>query len=448
MKKTLFKMFMALVLMLSFGGCATGGSTGSISSASAGNVKDFNSAIHAYDLKKDMAYLKSASKYAATDSEKAILERKLVDYLGADKVFEVQITNSLGTQKGYSYAGLITGGKGSKQNVKIFIKVTPRQNLPFTLKYNSYKISFVLKRETEYRTHGDFKKASVKKLANIIEKRDFTLSPANQWKYNSQIKDKVVIYAKSAGFLHSGSQAKLQKLIYHEIINIYPSNAILFDPKTGTQWQNFYPTTGNKVKTVKVSSHKSGDVARKYCKNLKLDGKGWSLPSINHLKSLSGNQSLLHNMKETNLWYSERGYSHYNNAIRLSDRKIRNLNKGDIVGIRCMKSRIYDKTTGLEWDNTVYQENYPQKAKEYCKNLGSGWRLPTPREQSTVIKNNMMFFTSAPKFRKHNWWTSRFDPNLRNPSIPASVVTQNGTIKTQRKASSFYQKPFRCVRRK
>jgi hypothetical protein len=49
----------------------------------------------AFNAKPDLVYLKSAHKYAKNSKEKAILERKFVEYLGADKVFNVEIISNM-----------------------------------------------------------------------------------------------------------------------------------------------------------------------------------------------------------------------------------------------------------------------------------------------------------------------------------------------------------------
>ena len=98
MKKIMMVGMMGVMLYLQ--GCASNAGTGHMTStSSAGSVKDFQSAIRAYDAKKDIAYLEVADKYAVTESEKAILERKMVDYMGIYNVFDVQISvNKKGKQ--------------------------------------------------------------------------------------------------------------------------------------------------------------------------------------------------------------------------------------------------------------------------------------------------------------------------------------------------------------
>jgi len=352
------KYFLIGILSLLIAGCATGGSTGSLSSASVGNVKDFNSAIHAYDIKKDMAYLKSASNYATTDSEKAILERKLVDYLGADKVFDVKITNSLGELKGYSYAGMFSGGKGSNQNIKLFVKVTPRENLPFTLKYNTYKLFLGIKEDTLYAKKTDFSKKYDSAVIKNITVGMITLKPSNQYSYSKTINEKITVFHKAAGFMNSGGKATLKKLDYTPVIDLYPSNAVL--AANGIKWQNYYPfTNGHYVKFINTKYAFSDDKAKKYCKNLTIDNGGWRLPTEENLKVLASStivDSLVgtQNKRGKELYYSSNfRYGKW----RLSDfDKKRVRDDSEHTAIRCMKSsqsNLYDKTTGIEWENLI-----------------------------------------------------------------------------------------------
>lgn len=454
MKKTLFKMFMALVLMLSFGGCATGGSTGSISSASAGNVKDFNSAIHAYNLKKDMAYLKSASKYAVTDSEKAILERKLVDYLGADKVFDVQITNSLGTLKGYSYAGMFSGGKGSKQNIKLFVKVTPRENLPFILKYNTYKLFLGIKEDALYGVKSDFSKKYDTAVIKNITVGMINLKPSNRYSYSKTINEKITVYHKAAGFMNNGGKASLKKLDYTPIIDLYTSSATL--QENGLKWQNYYPfTNGHYVKFINTKYAFSENKAKKYCKNLTIDNGGWRLPTKENLKvlassgisnSLVGTQSKIG--KE--LYYSDTFDDWYGRKWRISDFDEKKLKRGEkYTAIRCVKSTqnsFYDKKRGLEWENLIrYKTGNPNIANKVCQEKGRGWRLPTPKEYSHMIKNNTIHFSDHLKSSNSTWKTSKWKNtgkwwmNLFTTVKPTGEILDN--VIHQGSA-------FRCVRRR
>ncbi len=410
-------------------------------------IKDFNSAIQAYDLKKDIAYLKKANSYATNDRKKAILERKFVDYLGVDKVFDVQITNSLGTHKGYSYAGMFSGGKGSEQDVKIFVKVIPRENLPITLKYNTYTIFLGIKEYTEYSTESDFSKKEVEEFTENIPVGTIDLKPSNHYSYSQTIDEVITVFHKAAGFLNDGGKATLNKLDYTPVIDIYPSNATI--QADGLKWQNYYPfTSEHQVKFINSTYAFFDTKTKKYCKNLTIDNGGWRMPTKENLKVLASSAIIDSLVGTQDKYGKELYYTDTDYKWRPIDFKKKGLRDyPEYTAIRCVKSAkttLYDKATGLEWENQVHSENAPYDAQKYCKKKGDGWRLPTPKEQSDVIQNQTITFTENNN-KKDFWWTSRYDSNANKAS---AIVEPNGKISTRNSSHSFYPNSFRCVRRK
>ena len=70
--------------------------------------------------------------------------------------------------------------------------------------------------------------------------------------------------------------------------------------------------------------------------------------------------------------------------------------------------------------NFEWQENPPEKpmtwteAKEYAKNLGNGWRLPTTKELMTLKRSNNPnhnFYWSSEKHKKYSYFAWFVDLN-------------------------------------
>ncbi len=329
------KYLIGLLSVILFIGCAS--SNGS--NVPAKNVTGFTAAINAYDATKKIEYLKQASNYATSKNEKAILERKMVDYLGVDKVFDVKITTrKLGKLLAVTKKGTIDASKGTKQKIDIDIKITPRKNLPFTLKYNSYKISLLVKKVLTQIIKND---DGVKEMSSksIILQTPVNLTPANHWTYQKRVYDHVYPYHKYKSFFYNASYT-LKNLEYFSEVQLMPKNTILYDPNTHIEWQNFYPTTnGNNVKIIKLSGSSANSEAKNYCKNLTLNGKGWHYPSLDQLKSLANNKVLVSKMKKTDIPYSDKGLSMYDDAIRLSDGAQIDQKFNAISGVRCVRDK-------------------------------------------------------------------------------------------------------------
>lgn len=387
-------------------------------SQSVGLVADFASAIRAYDQSKKIDYLKEADKYATTEQEKAILERKMVEYLGADKVFDVKVSTNYGAQRGIAHTGMLSGNKYAKQKIKIAISVSPKEGIPFTLKYNTYKVFLGLKRKSEYTETTDL----TSKIKHTVTTKDITiglinLKPSNHYSYSKTLNDDIIVYRKAAGFLSNGAKAILQKLQYIPIIDIYPKNAVL--KENGLTWQNYYPFTDEHyVKFIEVKAF-SEDEAEDYCKNLTIDGGGWRRPihkdNLRILSSSSIKNELVgtQNQKGKDLYYSNTHDYSWGKMWRPSDfdeKRVKERGWNGLVAIRCVKSTqptLYDKTTGLEWENRVrWNPGGRSESKKLCQKKGNGWRLPTAKEYSHIIKNHTIDFVDKPNKLNDSWITS------------------------------------------
>jgi len=431
-------------------GCASGANTNMHTTSShVGSVTNFASAIRAYDASQKIEYLKEADKYAVSENEKAILESRMVDYLGADKVFDVKITNSLGAQKGFSSSGFFQGDKGSNQNIKLLVNITPKKNLPFTLKYNKYRVFLGVKQTALYAVKSDVSRQRNEKINKNYTVGTIELKPSNQYRYTKTLHKKIMLYGKTTGFLNTGKKMMLQKLEFSPIIDIYPNNAVL--KENGITWQNYYPfTTGHYVKLINTKYAFSEDVAEEYCKNLTIDGGGWRLPTEENLRVLSSSKiskDLVGTQDEIGkeLYYSSDFDNYWGYKWRISDFDKKKLSKSEkYTPIRCKKytqASVYDKNTGLEWDNQIrYSNGDPDEFNKICQKKGKGWRLPTPNEYSYMIKNHTVHFIDKPGRYDKYWTTSKWKRRYNE----FTLVSTSGDIKSASDNGNIY----RCVRRR
>jgi len=384
----MMKIITILLITFLLIGCASSGQSMQKSSKSIKNVTNFNSAISAYATTKDMQYLKAADKYATTEKEKAILERKMVDYLGVDKVFDMQITHKLSNFKGKTSSGFLGQSRNSSKNNILNIHISVNKNLPFTLKYNSYKLGIYLEQKAQYKRsylsyhryrNGSSPEITIQNDNEIIYRnRNITLSSQNNWSYHkNNIHDKVLFYEKSSTL--DTVEYSLLDLTYKVKLALVRLNIV--DTKNQLIWQNNFSDTGGKPPLI-VTSHGNNV---KTCKKL---GNNWRLPLQSEIALYKKS-----NFPDRNLHYWH--YQEYTKSGKISKY------------VRCVKNTnptFIDRSSKLEWENNIYlsklrktyDANYPGKGirkggTKYCASKGSGWRLPSIEEFRNFYKKGSLF---------------------------------------------------------
>jgi hypothetical protein len=394
MRKNVRLVLLVLGAILFLQGCASGNNTNmSVSETSVKSVVDFSSAIRAYDATKKLDYLKKADTYASSESEKAILERKMVDYLGADKVFDVKISHKLSKLKGGSSSGFFGSSHNSKKNNLLNISISVNKNLPFTLKYNSYKLGIYLQRSSQYKysylSYHAYKNNSAPQITikneneTIYSNRNILLTPKNNWSFHKEhIHDKVVLYAESSAL--ATTEKTLIKLDYKAKLALVRPN--IEDTKNHLIWQNSFQDTGGKIPFIPKQGE-TGVEEQKACKHL---GRGWRVPLKYELDAYVENRFPKYQL---DYWYYEifqfrEDYTH-NRYLRC---------------VKNTKPTFVDKVAKLEWDDDVYlsktrhtidAEMYREGMRlggvKYCASRGNGWRLPTINEFKDFYQRGNLF---------------------------------------------------------
>ena len=105
---------------------------------------------------------------------------------------------------------------------------------------------------------------------------------------------------------------------------------------------------------------------------------------------------------------------------------------------------VVDRNTGLMWQQTVPADQFVwYVALTYCDTLKyagySDWRLPTPRELLTIVKNDYIDETYFPDTQDDYFWSS---PDASMEDV-AWIVHPRGNMMTVYMDNSFY---VRCVR--
>lgn len=175
--------------------------------------KTFSENINAFNETYDMKYLVSANKFASTDSEKALLESKLVSYLGAQKVFDIRVEetgNALGTATG---KGLLGSSKSTVNNLRLNVSVAPSSNLPFPLKYNTYVTEIVVKTHRKYQIKSS-KKDYIKNVTSGEDVSTIVLSKNNNWSKQYKVNTKITTNSESSVILLGRTKSTLLESQY------------------------------------------------------------------------------------------------------------------------------------------------------------------------------------------------------------------------------------------
>ena len=107
---------------------------------------------------------------------------------------------------------------------------------------------------------------------------------------------------------------------------------------------------------------------------------------------------------------------------------------------------VIDEQTGLVWQRSHSPERMTwEKARDYAKSLGDGWRLPTVQELVSIVDYKRLdpaidldLFPRTPSL--YFWSSSSY---AGNPDAAWNVAFNNGHVVQDTKVNANY---VRCVR--
>ncbi len=256
-------------------------------------------------------------------------------------------------------------------------------------------------------------------------------------------------------------------------------NGIVTDNATGIEWQD--NEVGSQMDQLAAIAH---------CDSLPLDGRGWRLPTIEELMSITDksrhnpvvNQDApngFQNITADDYWSSTTlisgtsyawliGFDDGDDGIGVKSneshyvRCVRGQQAASSSYIRdAVAETVVDKRTGLTWQDNINVQNNDMnwsKAIKYCEDLElpSGvddWRLPNFNELYMIADrsrfNPAMYMDSVDgidnngfKYVKiNNYWSSTTPPTIAESAL--LVGFQRGYVSTNNKIGSKY---VRCVR--
>ena len=211
---------------------------------------------------------------------------------------------------------------------------------------------------------------------------------------------------------------------------------VVTDLVTGLQWQD------NDVNVTK-----SWNEAILYCYDLRLDGDGWRLPTIEELETLvdygvsepSLRQPPFRHIMNGGYW-SGSGFvrnDDYGWAIFFTNGKSVLWSKSKEYYVRCVRGEalatsnfsrddntgiVTDNTTGLQWQdgNSSYRTAGWWKALTYCEELEEGgytdWRLPNIKELFTLTDHSRdpLIDPIFENYNEQKYWSSTSDAHYRS----------------------------------
>ena len=171
--------------------------------ASVSSYNDFNSNIRMFNETFEMKYLIDANKYASTHTEKALLESKLVSFLGANKVFNIQVRDDYGKLISKTDKAFFANSKSVVNRSKLHVSISPAKNLPFTLKYNSYRVEVIIRSHRKYFDTSVYNKTIVEDSTKII------LAKNNNWTKKYTVIVDIITNSTSSNLLRGKTTTKL-----------------------------------------------------------------------------------------------------------------------------------------------------------------------------------------------------------------------------------------------
>jgi hypothetical protein len=157
----------------------------------------FSDYIKAYNLSRSKFDIQSAHKLAKTIQEKKIIERLIVEKIGVEGIFDVNITQTSIGLKDHLESGLFFTGKSMiLKEFTYDVVINPKDNSPIEIKYNDYLINM------DFTLTIDVSPSSVSDnfSTRMNFKNTFTLSSSNNWRDMYTIKENVPIAGKIKGF--------------------------------------------------------------------------------------------------------------------------------------------------------------------------------------------------------------------------------------------------------
>lgn len=193
-------------------GCGSSSST--LSATSKTECDNVSTCIKKFDETFELPYLKKANQLSTTRDDTLNVEKRLVDYLGASKVFDVSIADTLGSLKANSSKALLGSGKSVKKNVRLKVVIKPKKNLPFKLQYGDYTVEVVISENTSYYVKQIFQKPRMSQSQKKISSKSVFLNSRNNWRAEYTINTNVLTHSDTSDIVRGKVVSELRKLEY------------------------------------------------------------------------------------------------------------------------------------------------------------------------------------------------------------------------------------------
>lgn len=236
----------------------------------------------------------------------------------------------------------------------------------------------------------------------------------------------------------------------NRVLQFTTTSGVIKDDNTGLTWED---------KADMLNREFTFDQSQEYCKNL---GDGWRIPTNTELESIVDFArspmalGLFRYVNDSKQYWSSTpypSYATYGHGMSFKSGTLSSLMKTSNGVLRCVNGQEYVETkptcqagesktvkcsNNLIWKDESQQRVKIDKAQEYCKKLGSGFRLPTYKELKSIYNNRKL----ASGFKDALKGQAKFWTSTKKGNEYAVISFRDGRVSWNSKS---YSNDIRCV---